>query len=89
MTTYADTRTFVRAAGTEAGAFPPALIIRQDAAAVRPAWLKVLGNLAGVVGITFLIPFAIIGLPLALAWRAILDATEWRSRSAENGHPIR
>jgi len=54
---------------------------RNDLAGARPAWLQVIRNLAGVVGITLLVPFAVVGLPLALAWRAILDATKWRSDS--------
>ena len=85
MTSYADTRTFVRTPGTDARAFTLPAVLRQERAAVRPAWLRVLGNLAGVVGITLLIPFAILGLPLALAWRAVLDATTWRSRAHRKG----
>jgi len=81
MTTYAETRTFIRTVGTKAGAFTPVLVMRNDLAGARPAWLQVIRNLAGVVGITLLVPFAVVGLPLALAWRAILDATKWRSDS--------
>lgn len=35
----------------------------------------------GAAGVALLVPFFIVGLPLALAWRAILGVTAWRDVS--------
>jgi hypothetical protein len=35
----------------------------------------------GAAGVALLVPFFIVGLPLALAWRAVLAMTAWRAVS--------
>jgi len=44
-----------------------------------PVWLQVLASLAGAVAVALAFPLFIVGLPLALAWRAVLAATKWRA----------
>jgi hypothetical protein len=44
-----------------------------------PGWLRVVASLGGAVGIALAFPFFVVGLPFALAWRAVLASTKWRS----------
>ena len=44
-----------------------------------PVWLQSLASLAGAVVLALAFPLFIVGLPLALAWRAVLAATRWRT----------
>ena len=83
MTTQVATRAFIEAAVIPAGVRAPA-VTRLQTAKGRPAWLEVLGDLAGVVGITLLVPLAVVALPLSLAWRAVLEA-KWRSELRASG----
>lgn len=45
----------------------------------RPRLLQQLGSLVGILAVVWAIPLFVLALPLALAWRAILAATTWRS----------
>lgn len=47
--------------------------------AARPLWLQRVGSVAGLIAVVWAVPFFIIALPLALAWRAVLETTGWRS----------
>jgi hypothetical protein len=44
-------------------------------------FLRGLLSLIGAAGVALLVPFFVVGLPLALAWRAILGVTAWRGVS--------
>ena len=44
-----------------------------------PGWLQVVASLAGAVALALAFPLFVLGLPLALAWRAVLASTKWRS----------
>jgi hypothetical protein len=44
-----------------------------------PGWLQVVASVAGAVTIALAFPLLVVGLPLALAWRAVLASTRWRS----------
>ena len=83
MTTQVATRVLIQAAVTPTGLRAP-VVTRLQTAKGRPAWLQVLGDLAGVVGITLLVPLAVVALPLSLAWRAILEA-KWRLNLGASG----
>jgi hypothetical protein len=52
---------------------PPAMSSRS------PGWLQVLSSTAGAGAVALAFPLFIVGLPLALAWRAVLAATKWRA----------
>ena len=43
-----------------------------------PRWLKRLGSIAGVILVVWSVPLLVLALPLALAWRAVLERSRWR-----------
>jgi hypothetical protein len=43
------------------------------------AWSQTLASLAGAVAVALAFPLLIVGLPLALAYRAVLATTRWRT----------
>jgi hypothetical protein len=43
----------------------------------RPRWVEHVASIAGAIGIVLLSPLFIVGLPIALAWRAVLDLRGW------------
>ena len=44
----------------------------------RPLWLERLGSITGLIVVVWSVPFLVLALPLAFAWRAVLQATRWR-----------
>ena len=48
-------------------------------AAAWPLWLQRVGSIAGLIAVVWIIPLFVLALPLALAWRAVLQVTRWRS----------
>ena len=42
-------------------------------------WFQSLTSLAGLLVVVWVVPLFIVGLPLALLWRAVVAATKWRA----------
>lgn len=51
------------------------------ASTASTAFLRGVLSWMGAAGVALLVPFFIVGLPLALAWRAVLAMTAWRAVS--------
>lgn len=45
-----------------------------------PAWLRTLGSVLGAIIVVLAFPLLVVGLPLALAWRLVLEAGGWGKR---------
>ena len=56
----------------------PDLDSHREATAL-PLWLQRVASFVGLMLVVFAIPFFVLGLPLALAWRAVLSTTKWRA----------
>jgi len=52
---------------------------RPVAAAAWPPCLQRVGSIAGLIAVVWAVPLYVLALPLALAWRAVLQGTRWRS----------
>jgi len=46
----------------------------------RPEWLRALGSVLGTIVVVLAFPLFVIGLPLALAWRLVLEISGWGRR---------
>lgn len=46
----------------------------------RPAWLRALGSGLGAIVVALGVPVFVVALPLALAWRLVLETVVWRRR---------
>ena len=55
------------------------LAVERAVDATRPPWLQRLKSVVGLIAVIWAVPFFVVALPLALAWRAVLEATRWRS----------
>lgn len=53
-------------------------IVLEPISVERQAWTQVAGSAVMLVGLVLLAPLAIVALPAALAWRAVLAVTRWR-----------
>ena len=45
----------------------------------KPVWLHLISSVAGLIVLVWTIPLAVVALPLALVWRAIVATTKWRT----------
>jgi hypothetical protein len=45
----------------------------------RPSWLQRATSVAGLILVVWAVPLAIVALPLALIWRAVVATTRWRA----------
>jgi hypothetical protein len=51
------------------------------ASTVSGTFVRGVLSLIGAAGVALLLPLFVVGLPLALAWRAVLGVTAWRGVS--------
>lgn len=45
----------------------------------RSVWRRRISSAAALIAVVWAVPLLVVGLPLALAWRALLSATKWRA----------
>jgi hypothetical protein len=45
----------------------------------RSVWVRRISSAAALIAVVWAVPLLVVGLPLALAWRALLSATKWRA----------
>jgi hypothetical protein len=60
---------------------PVADRVPATASTVSGTFVRGVRSLIGAAGVALLLPLFVVGLPLALAWRAVLGVTAWRGVS--------
>ena len=54
-------------------------VVSQRSATAAPSWWRPIASFIALMLVVLASPLFVLGLPLALAWRAVLAATKWRA----------